>query len=75
MCLIRTARADHQGTALSFVSEKEMESLQEVEEFLVGGKYVVYLWRVCIPCCSECVLFVFFKNLFVGLQNGKHENN
>lgn len=34
----RTARADNPGTALSFVSHKEVALLLEVEEALTGGK-------------------------------------
>ncbi|XP_061409202.1 probable ATP-dependent RNA helicase DDX56 [Lethenteron reissneri] len=34
----RTARADNQGTALTFVNHKEMSLLQEVETILAGDK-------------------------------------
>lgn len=39
----RTARADNQGTALSFVSEKEMDNLRDIEEFLVNEDGTSYL--------------------------------
>lgn len=38
MFLVRTARADHPGTALSLVSHTELALLAEVEEALAGGK-------------------------------------
>lgn len=38
MGFCRTARADNPGTALSFISHKEVALLSEVEEALTGGK-------------------------------------
>ena len=35
----RTARGDTSGSALSLVSEKEMEPLAKVEKYLVKGKF------------------------------------
>uniref|UniRef100_A0A4W3HYF1 Probable ATP-dependent RNA helicase DDX56 n=1 Tax=Callorhinchus milii TaxID=7868 RepID=A0A4W3HYF1_CALMI len=45
----RTARADCQGTALTFVSHTELPLLQEVENALTGGQYstttTTYIYR------------------------------
>lgn len=54
----RTARADNPGTALSFISHKEVDLLSEVEEALTGGK--VESWPAIQACLSTlwCLFFL-----------------